>query len=85
MMEALPKIMKDKGFFGMMAAQAETTEGKLSNAKDAVFSLSASIGERLKPSVDKGISAFTKWVEITEDWVKIPTAEKNARRKAGLI
>jgi hypothetical protein len=82
MIKALPKIMKEKGFFGMMASQAETTEGKLSNAKDAVFSLSASIGERLKPSVDKGISAFTKWVEITEDWVKIPTAEKIAEEQS---
>lgn len=84
MMEALPKIMKDKGFFGMMAAQAETTEGKLSNAEDAVFSLSASIGERLKPSVDKGISAFAKWVETTESWVKIPTAQKIAEEKLEL-
>ena len=74
--------MKEKGFFGMMASQAETTEGKLSNAKDAVFSLSASIGERLKPSVDKGISAFAKWVETTESWVKIPTAQKNCRGEA---
>lgn len=82
MIKALPKIMKEKGFFGMMASQAETTEGKLSNAKDAVFSLSASIGERLKPSVDKGISAFTKWVEITENWVKIPTAEKIAEEQS---
>lgn len=84
MIKALPKIMKEKGFFGMMASQAETTEGKLSNAKDAIFTLSAAIGERLKPSVDKGISAFTKWVGITEDWVKIPTAEKIAEEKVQL-
>lgn len=82
MIKALPKIMKEKGFFGMMASQAETTEGKLSNAKDAIFTLSAAIGERLKPSVDKGISAFTKWVGITEDWVKIPTAEKIAEEQS---
>lgn len=84
MIAALPKIMKDKGFFGMMAAQAETTEGKLSNAKDAVFTLSDALGERLKPAADGMISAFTKWVGITEDWIRIPTAEKIAEEKAGL-
>lgn len=81
---ALPKIMKDKGFFGMMAAQAEITEGKLSNAKDAVFTLSDALGERLKPTTDDTISAFTKWVGITEDWIRIPTAEKIATEKVEL-
>lgn len=84
MIAALPKIMKDKGFFGMMAAQAETTEGKLSNAKDAVFTLSDALGERLKPTTDDAISAFTKWVGITEDWIRIPTAEKIATEKVEL-
>ncbi|MFV0500073.1 MAG: hypothetical protein ACK5MH_00590 [Bacteroidales bacterium] len=84
MIAALPKIMKDKGFFGMMAAQAETTEGKLSNAKDAVFTLSDALGERLKPTTDDAISAFTKWVGITEDWIRIPTAQKIADEKVQL-
>lgn len=78
MIKALPKIMQSKGFFGMMAAQAETTEGQLSNAKDAVFTLSDALGERLKPTTDDAISAFTKWVGVTEDWIRIPTAEKIA-------
>lgn len=84
MIKALPKIMQSKGFFGMMAAQAETTEGKLSNAKDAVFTLSDALGERLKPTTDDAISAFTKWVGITEDWIRIPTAEKIATEKVEL-
>ncbi len=84
MIKALPKIMKEKGFFGMMASQAETTEGKLSNAKDAVFTLSDALGERLKPTTDDAISAFTKWVGITEDWIRIPTAEKIATEKVEL-
>lgn len=84
MIKALPKIMQSKGFFGMMAAQAETTKGKLSNAKDAVFTLSDAFGERLKPTTDDAISAFTKWVGITEDWIRIPTAEKIATEKVEL-
>ncbi|MBR4787843.1 MAG: hypothetical protein IK013_08250 [Bacteroidales bacterium] len=36
MMKALPKIMSSKGFYGMMAKQAETTTGMISNLEDSV-------------------------------------------------
>lgn len=84
MMKALPKIMSSKGFYGMMAKQAETANGKFSNLEDSVFSLRAALGERMMPTV-KGV---TDWLgnmcNSMERAVRIPLAEKIGREKAEL-
>lgn len=84
MMKALPKIMSSKGFYGMMAKQAEVANGKFSNLEDSVFSLRAALGERMMPTV-KGV---TDWLGKTcnsmERAVRIPLAEKIGREKAEL-
>lgn len=84
MMKALPKIMEKKGFMGLMAAQAETTEGKISNLEDAVFGLSDALGERMQPTVKSVVGWLTKMTGKMEDAVRIPTAEKIAREKVEL-
>lgn len=84
MMKALPKIMEKKGFMGLMAAQAETTEGKMSNLEDAVFSLSDAIGERMQPTVKSVVGWLSKLTGKMEDAVRIPTTQKLAAEKVEL-
>jgi hypothetical protein len=84
MLNALPKIMQRKGFLGMMASQAETTEGKLSNLKDAVFGLQSAIGKRLQPKVNSIVTKMTEWVSKAEDYVKVPLWQEIAKEKVEL-
>ena len=84
MMKALPKIMSSKGFYGMMAKQAETTTGKISNLEDAVFSLRAAIGERMAPTVKGATTWLGKMAESMERAVRIPLEQKIAAEKAEL-
>lgn len=81
---SLPKILKSKGFFGLMARQAETTEGKISNLNDAVFSLRSAIGERLQPAVNSMTGVMSGWVATMEEAVRIPTEDKIAKEQAQL-
>jgi hypothetical protein len=84
MLKVLPEILKSKGFFGLMAKQSETTEGKIVNFEDAVFSLRASIGERLAPTVKSVLGVTSKWVNSLDEAVKIPVEQKIAKEKAEL-
>lgn len=84
MLKVLPEILKSKGFFGLMAKQSETTEGKIANFEDSVFSLRASIGERLAPTVKSVLGVTSKWVNSLDEAVKIPVEQKIAREKAEL-
>lgn len=81
---SLPKIMKSKGFFGLMAKQAETTEGKISNLQDAAFSLRAALGERLAPSVKSVVGTLEEWTSSLEKNIRIPVEEKIAKEQAML-
>lgn len=84
MMAALPKIMQSKGFFGMMAKQAETANGKFSNLGDSVFSLRAALGERMMPTVKSVTGVLTGMVNTMEKAVRVPLAEKIGQEKAEL-
>lgn len=84
LLQALPKVMKSKGFFGLMARQSQTTEGKVANLEDAVFSLKASLGERLAPVVKGTVSAMEKWVSSMDRAVQIPIERKIAAEQAQL-
>lgn len=84
MLKVLPEILKSKGFFGLMAKQSETTEGKIANFEDAVFSLRASIGERLAPTTKSIVGVMSKWVSSMDEAVKIPIEQKIAKEKAEL-
>lgn len=84
LLDVLPKILKNKGFFGLMAKQAETTEGKIANFQDSIFSLRAAIGERLAPTVRKTLDVTGKWVNSLENAIKIPVEQKIAKEKVEL-
>ncbi|MEZ5195120.1 MAG: hypothetical protein R2764_01575 [Bacteroidales bacterium] len=76
MEKVLPEIMKSKGFFGLMAQQAETTKGKISNLNDALFQLKAAIGERMQPAQKSFVSGLTNIVEKMKSWFAIPVEDK---------
>jgi hypothetical protein len=84
MIAALPKIMASKGFFGMMANQAETTTGKISNLEDSVFQLKAAIGEYLNPTIKEIVEHSTRWVDKMRKYIEIPIEQKIAAEKIGL-
>lgn len=84
MMAALPKIMRDKGFYGMMAKQAEKANGMFSNLGDSVFSLRAALGERMMPTVKSVTGVLTGMVNTMEKAVRVPLAEKIAQEKVEL-
>ncbi|MBI9055523.1 MAG: hypothetical protein JEY96_16995 [Bacteroidales bacterium] len=84
MITALPKILKKKGFFGMMDQQAKTTEGKISNLSDSFYMLKESAGEKMKPAFDEFLSGTANIVESMNKWVAVPVPEKIAREKAEL-
>lgn len=84
MMAALPKIMKSKGFYGMMAKQAETAAGKTSNLEDAVFGLHTAIGERLTPKTKAVTTWLTKMADSMAKAVEIPLEKKIAAERAEL-
>jgi len=82
LLAALPKIMKSKGYFGMMATQAETTAGKIANLEDGVYQLKVAMGERLQPTVRRLIEMGSRMVDNAKSWVEIPAEQKIAREKA---
>ncbi|MDR2292452.1 MAG: hypothetical protein LBE11_03155 [Prevotellaceae bacterium] len=82
--DALPKIMKSKGYFGLMANQAATTEGKIANLNDSLFQLKVAVGDRLKPAYDSFITGTTKIIESMTKWVEIPIEQKIAKEKIEL-
>lgn len=84
LLQALPKVMKSKGFFGLMAKQSETTEGKIANLEDAIFSLRSSVGERLTPTVKGVVGAMEDWVSSMDKAIRIPIEQKIAAEQAQL-
>lgn len=82
LLAALPKIMKSKGYFGMMATQAETTAGKLSNLEDNAYQLKVAFGERLQPTLRNLMDEGNRAIDIVKRWVEIPSEQKIAREKA---
>lgn len=84
LLAALPQIMKSKGYLGMMASQAETTQGKLANLEDGIFQLKAAIGEQLRPTVLNFTSSASRAVDAMKRWVEIPLEQKIAAEKQEL-
>ncbi len=84
MIAALPKIMQSKGFFGMMAKQAEKANGMFSNLEDSAFSLRVALGERMMPTVKSVTGVLTGMVNSMEKAVRVPLAEKIAEEKVEL-
>lgn len=58
MLTALPQIIKEKNFAGMMQAQSETFNGAVSNMKDGFDQLLTSLGEKLLPSAKKIVGSI---------------------------
>lgn len=84
MMKALPKIMSKKGYYGMMAKQAEKANGMFSNLEDSVFSLRAAIGERMLPTVKRATEGLSKMTGSMERAAKTSLPEKIAQEKTEL-
>lgn len=84
LLAALPQIMKSKGYLGMMASQAETTQGKLANLEDGIFQLKAAIGEQLRPAVLNFTGSASRAVDAMKRWVEIPLEQKIAAEKQEL-
>lgn len=84
MLSSLPKIMAKKGYGGMMAKQAATTGGALSNLEDSVFSLRAAVGERLTPTVRAAAGGLSKMASSMERAAKISLPEKITQEKVEL-
>ncbi len=76
MEKALPVIMKQKKFFGMMAEQAKTAKGQISNLSDAFFQLQNVIGEKMQPAQKRLISGLTGIVEKLKAWYEVPIENK---------
>lgn len=76
MEKALSTIMKQKGFTGLMAQQAETTKGKISNLNDAMFQLKTAIGERMQPAQKSFITGLTEMINKMKGWYEIPIEDK---------
>lgn len=60
MLTALPQIIKDKNFAGMMEAQSATFNGAVSNMKDGFDQLLTSMGEKLLPSAKHMVTAINE-------------------------
>ncbi|MCR4799269.1 MAG: hypothetical protein K5860_02050, partial [Bacteroidales bacterium] len=73
-----------KGYLGMMASQAETTQGKLANLEDGIFQLKAAVGEQLRPTVLNFTSSASRAVDAMKRWVEIPLEQKIAAEKQEL-
>lgn len=84
MIAALPGLLKSKGYLGMMATQAETTAGKLSNLEDGIFQLKVAIGDRLSSSTKSFATQMGYAVDKVKRFVEIPVEQKIAAEKAEL-
>jgi hypothetical protein len=60
MLTALPQIIKEKNFAGMMEAQSATFNGAVSNMKDGFDQLLTSLGEKLLPSAKHMVTAINE-------------------------
>lgn len=84
MIAALPGLLKSKGYLGMMATQAQTTAGKLSNLEDGIFQLEVAIGDRLASSIKGFATQMGYAVDKVKKFVEIPVEQKIAAEKAEL-
>lgn len=69
MLEALPKILAAKGFSGMMANQAKTFNGQLSNMMDSVFRFKAAAGEAFIKPVGEMVTKLGELIGKGAEWV----------------
>ena len=84
MIAALPGLLKSKGYLGMMATQAQTTAGKLSNLEDGFFQLKVAIGDRLSSATKSCATQMGYAVDKVKRFVEIPVEQKIAAEKAEL-
>lgn len=70
MLEALPKIIKDKDFSGMMEQQSKTLFGKLSNLKDMVGQTMSETGEQFLPFAKSLIDTAIPAIQLLKENVQ---------------
>jgi len=64
MAEALPKILKEKGFSGMMDEQSKTLKGMESNFDDALYKIEATFGKILLPTAKSVITTLNNGLDM---------------------
>jgi hypothetical protein len=84
MITALPKILRKKGFFGMMDQQSKTTTGRISNLSDTFDMLKVAVGDNMKPAFDKFLVGSSGILENMIKRVELSVPEKIAREKVEL-
>ncbi len=77
MIAALPKILKAKGFFGMMEEQSKTFAAAMSNMRGKIFEFRVGVGEAfLDPigeiikSVSGVVGKITAWIKANKELIK---------------
>jgi len=82
MLSALPRILEEKNFSGMMEMQAQTFNGAVSNMQDAIGQLMTQWGNELLPLAKGVVSGIT---EITSAFIDTQTEfEKTAEKSTQL-
>ena len=84
MIAALPGLLKSKGYLGMMATQAQTTAGKLSNLEDGFFQLKVAIGDKLSQGTKQFATQMGYAVDKVKRFIEIPLEQKIAAERAEL-
>ena len=84
MIEALPGLLKSKGYLGMMDTQAQTTAGKLSNLEDGIFQLKVAIGDKLSQGTKQFATQMGYAVDKVKRFIEIPLEQKIAAERAEL-
>lgn len=80
LLNAIPKILKKKGFAGMMEEQSQTFEGVMSNLQDAITNLGGSIGNGFLPVVKEGAKYITSFANSLNEMTK-PTNAQNIEKE----
>jgi len=84
--EAVRKYMLSlgdlKGVQGLMAAQASTYSGQVSNLNDNIDLLKTAIGERMLPTAKSFVDIQSRLVGAIKDYVQVPLTEKLIEQKA---
>ncbi|NUQ83025.1 MAG: hypothetical protein HUU10_15590 [Bacteroidetes bacterium] len=63
LLTALPRILQEKNFSGMMEMQAQTFNGAVSNMQDAIGQLMTKLGDELLPVAKSAVSGITALVQ----------------------
>jgi len=82
LLSALPKILQEKNFSGMMEMQAQTFNGAVSNMQDAIGQLMTQWGNELLPLAKSVVTGIT---EITSAFIVNQSEFEKTAEKSGQL